>query len=570
MNKYQKIFKKVLSLMIIIIFCVDNYAAVVSDNDGSAFVTKAEFEALKEGFNDQIDNYNSSIDSKIDGAIASYLQGIKMAKKVKSPTLVEYAKSNYIYTFDKDNTLEYKFGWPIFWGQFHSMLYTANGSLNREVGILVSFDKGNPTTNNEQDKTVIKSLQQDTSDAWFAHWYGFHRKCVDALYFTTNTLGVSDGNNEPANDYKYVISTGQGGTGNSGIIVRENTNIIGQALWNIRSLRNGYNSLPNGAPLYLRSDGIRYIITPFCNLVICRGVEHDWGTKYNDEVVINKSYNYDMFSNYDRDYNWGYLGSYKTNFISGFSKKNKDLWTYFTTSTGQYNKTNNPDILKYCVSGSVTSTLFATEWSSATVRSSTTAVSNTIEFTEYTNTSNNQNASFYFPCIGFERTNLTNWSQIVSPNTSEIANKEVTLNNTTVGISKGKNGVNYLSVCAGLPVADLEKDQQLDELSLSFAETGSHIVWFSNRPFNPTLDPQANTNLLVNTTGSEYTVTGGTYNSTYKGYVVNSQNASFKINRKDDEKEEIIYMKWAKFTSPSTIKANTGVKLGDTYIVEQS
>ena len=51
-------------------------AAIVSNNDGSTFVTKAEFEVLKKDFNEQIDNYNQSIDSKIDGAIASYLAGL--------------------------------------------------------------------------------------------------------------------------------------------------------------------------------------------------------------------------------------------------------------------------------------------------------------------------------------------------------------------------------------------------------------------------------------------------------------------------------------------------------------
>lgn len=57
-------------------------AAVVSDNDGSVFITKAEFEALKDDFNEQIDNYNNSIDNKIDGAIASYLAGIQLDKPI--------------------------------------------------------------------------------------------------------------------------------------------------------------------------------------------------------------------------------------------------------------------------------------------------------------------------------------------------------------------------------------------------------------------------------------------------------------------------------------------------------
>ena len=66
-------------------------AAVVSDNDGSAFITKAEFDSLKNNFQAQLDSYNSSIDSKIDSAIASYLAGITVEKSRKIEPLI----SNY-------------------------------------------------------------------------------------------------------------------------------------------------------------------------------------------------------------------------------------------------------------------------------------------------------------------------------------------------------------------------------------------------------------------------------------------------------------------------------------------
>lgn len=55
------------------------FAAVVSDNDGYAFVSKAEFEALKKDFAGQIEKYNTSIDNKIDGAVSSYLAGINIS-----------------------------------------------------------------------------------------------------------------------------------------------------------------------------------------------------------------------------------------------------------------------------------------------------------------------------------------------------------------------------------------------------------------------------------------------------------------------------------------------------------
>ena len=69
--------KKYLCTLLIITFILETNAAVVSDNDGSAFITKAEFDSLKNNFQSQIDSYNSSIDVKIDNAIASYLAGIK-------------------------------------------------------------------------------------------------------------------------------------------------------------------------------------------------------------------------------------------------------------------------------------------------------------------------------------------------------------------------------------------------------------------------------------------------------------------------------------------------------------
>ena len=68
--------KKALCLIFAFLLSINSFAAVVSDNDGSAFITKAEFDSLKNNFQSQLDSYNSGIDSKIDSAIAGYLAGI--------------------------------------------------------------------------------------------------------------------------------------------------------------------------------------------------------------------------------------------------------------------------------------------------------------------------------------------------------------------------------------------------------------------------------------------------------------------------------------------------------------
>ena len=93
------IIKKIFILIIYLLLTTYNYAAVVSDNDGSAFITKAEFDSLKNNFQSQIDQYNTSIDSKIDSAISQYLAGIKAEKTeiVKTGFVLEGDESAIIF-----------------------------------------------------------------------------------------------------------------------------------------------------------------------------------------------------------------------------------------------------------------------------------------------------------------------------------------------------------------------------------------------------------------------------------------------------------------------------------------
>lgn len=79
MRKKVGLIKRIFTLLLVVLMSINSFAAIVSDNDGSAFITKAEFDALKSSFQAQIDTYNHSIDSKIDGAIASYLAGVSIS-----------------------------------------------------------------------------------------------------------------------------------------------------------------------------------------------------------------------------------------------------------------------------------------------------------------------------------------------------------------------------------------------------------------------------------------------------------------------------------------------------------
>ena len=92
--RFGKIFKRAMALFIIVIINFNSYAAVVSSNDGSAFITKAEFDALVNDFNSRIEDYEKSIDAKIDGAIAEYLAGLATASSYIVEDLIHVAKAN--------------------------------------------------------------------------------------------------------------------------------------------------------------------------------------------------------------------------------------------------------------------------------------------------------------------------------------------------------------------------------------------------------------------------------------------------------------------------------------------
>ena len=102
--KKTKFQKRLISLLLVLFLCINNFAAIVSDNDGSAFITKAEFDSLKNSFQSQIDQYNTSIDAKIDGAIAAYLSGIKVST---TENIALDSKTNYrfpVRLFYNDNS----------------------------------------------------------------------------------------------------------------------------------------------------------------------------------------------------------------------------------------------------------------------------------------------------------------------------------------------------------------------------------------------------------------------------------------------------------------------------------
>ena len=151
-----KILKRI-STMLIIIFLLlmetlNLYASIVSDSDGSSFVTKAEFENLKDNFASQVKNYSDSIDKKIDGAIASYLAGIKTERKVVLDSLLNKINDACTDSY-MDGGTETKFN-------YRCMAKSYNiPTTQKPVGAIVNLFMGN-----------FWSLGKDTTTRWGGGW----------------------------------------------------------------------------------------------------------------------------------------------------------------------------------------------------------------------------------------------------------------------------------------------------------------------------------------------------------------------------------------------------------------
>ena len=151
MRKSTRIVKKLLALFLVVLMSIESFGAVVSDNDGSAFITKAEFDSLKNDFQSQIDQYNTSIDSKIDGAIASYLAGVRVNAeplvyydRIKGAINTEPYFLNYL---SGSGSEEVTTGLNVSKTKHYSTNYKSNGVENNTKIILKHSYNGNQVFN---------------------------------------------------------------------------------------------------------------------------------------------------------------------------------------------------------------------------------------------------------------------------------------------------------------------------------------------------------------------------------------------------------------------------------------
>ena len=167
--------KSIISILLVLIIGVNSYAAVVSDNDGAAFISKAEFDSLRTNFQSKINEFNTSIDNKIEAAISSYLKGMKASKETKQDNLYNRFATTVKWSSVPIQTTSLKYRVKSF-----SALFFQGDGYSSSNQLLCRFMSGSKDTTSSG--TGLYNLFQKDSNTNVKYYYGY----VSGEYCTTN------------------------------------------------------------------------------------------------------------------------------------------------------------------------------------------------------------------------------------------------------------------------------------------------------------------------------------------------------------------------------------------------
>lgn len=212
MGKSIRIFKKLIALFIIFTLNINVCAAIVSDNDGSAFITKAEFDSLKNSFQSQIDQYNTSIDAKIDEAISNYLTGLVITTKYDLHSNINNLKDD-LRTFGRydgdvvPTGTTFRFNGAMWLVSAYSRLSGAEKDLKQGM-IRASIQRDNPydtrltwrtKDNGETDYKVMLEEKTYGGVKYYYPYYGYRLKIEHWMGVLSAVTARSIAKVEPVN-----------------------------------------------------------------------------------------------------------------------------------------------------------------------------------------------------------------------------------------------------------------------------------------------------------------------------------------------------------------------------------
>lgn len=197
------LFKKILSLLLVLLFSFNSFAAIVSDNDGSAFVTKVEFESLKDNFATQIENYEKSLDGKIDGAIAAYLAGMRQVKVSSRTIIMGNIEDATCLDLTSETYTKYKYGNPNLDGKLKIFGLPANVfETSRYYGVNTTTVGG---TGKKGQRVILKNLDKDNK---LASWYGYSNETIEYYHLASTDNRTNLGAVSVNGTENYYVSAG--------------------------------------------------------------------------------------------------------------------------------------------------------------------------------------------------------------------------------------------------------------------------------------------------------------------------------------------------------------------------
>lgn len=211
MNKNVKKISVIIFAWILICSTLITNAAVVSDNDGSAFITKQQFMDLQTELSKIIDTYNVSLSNKIDGVIANYLAGIKLQLKSTRRKIINDSDHWLMYNISDYPT--YVEGYPYLSGYtmcgYYNNNHSAYGNTMRFCSWFGVDYNGNSDyrTNPSFKRHIVsrpsKNSTKNGNNDYVAEWKGFYINEGDFI-----SLGVYDehigGTDWVSNNMNYI------------------------------------------------------------------------------------------------------------------------------------------------------------------------------------------------------------------------------------------------------------------------------------------------------------------------------------------------------------------------------
>ena len=530
--------KKTIILFIILTMCTNAIAVAVSDNDGSAFITKAEFDSLKNDFQSRLDQYNTSINSKIDSAIASYLAGISVSKtqqlNVPSPGRWECVNGQYNAS---DYTWRYKHGMPMIDVTFHcSGRWAAHSG-----GGMLSFMsyRGTipaPTFNenkNLQHKLAITDIDETLKTA---KWEGIAYGCTDKIQALTVTWGTF---------YEPVARTSSGNMYLSYFRPGNDCQKV-DSLVGAKIVRVGAGDDSTGWNLGTEFD------------LVARSLIQDWGTIKNRKVIlISKNKKYRNFARYPNQRNWGFYTT-DTSDVSSYEK----LWqvcnsgglTMDTQIKDAYGDGSTNGTFNYRFIKGDTEAKEVYDFSDKKTIMPT-AFGGGGRTDSYGTLSSHKYCAW--PGMGFEDSYIDDWSDLYTTYFDNVVADKVFDTTRSSYFLRGLDGNYHTCLNNGVPIckvpaddAKIKFDIDLDSIAYNVktgAETVSDpttscYVWISDKPFT---DYPNNENCLdftpINNTCEK--TTSANFNKAV--FIPSSQRGKASIEFTAPQKDNYIWIKWS-------------------------